>query len=98
MARYSVYRLRSGTRVVDCQADLLAHLKSRFVVPLLHPDQLPEAIVRLNPLLEFKSERLLLATHLAVSIPVREIAKELGSLADQEFVISNALDMLLSGF
>lgn len=98
MARYSVYRLRSGTRVVDCQADLLAHLKSRFVVPLLQPDQLPEPIDRLNPLLEFRNERLLLATHLAVSIPLSEIAKELGSLAEQDFKIANALDMLLIGF
>jgi toxin CcdB len=77
---------------------LLAHLKSRFVVPLLQPDQLPDPIARLNPLLEFRKERLLLATHLAVSIPLGEIAKDIGSLADQDFVISNALDMLLSGF
>ena len=98
MARYSVYRLRSGTRVVDCQADVLAHLGSRFVVPLLQPDQLPDAIARLNPTLDFGKERLLLATHLAVSIPVREIATELGTLADQDFTISNAIDMLLGGF
>jgi toxin CcdB len=98
MARYSVYRLRSGTLVVDCQADVLSHLGSRFVVPLLQPDRLPDAITRLNPALDFGRERLLLATHLAVSIPVREIAKELGTLADQDFVISNAIDMLLGGF
>ena len=98
MARYSVYRLRSGTRVVDCQADILAHLKSRFVVPLLRADEFPGALIRLNPLLQFKRERLLMATHLAVSIPTSEIAKELGSLADQDSMIANALDMLLMGF
>ena len=98
MSRYSVYRLRSGTRVVDCQADILAHLKSRFVVPLLRSEQLPEAIARLNPLLEFNNERLLMATHLAVSIPTSEIAKELGSLANEDSKIANALDMLLMGF
>ena len=98
MSRYSVYRLSSGTRVVDCQADVLSHLGSRFVIPLMQPNQLPDAIARLNPVLNFADERLLLATHFAVSIPVREIVKELGSLTDQEFVISNAIDMLLGGF
>ena len=98
MARYSVYRLHSGTRVVDCQADVLSHLQSRLVVPLLRPGQLPDPISQLNPLLDFGDERLLLATHLAVSIPVREIAKELGSLSDQDAKISNAFDMLMFGF
>ena len=98
MARYSVYRLRSGSRVVDCQADVLAHLASRFVIPLMQPEQHPVAIARLNPILAFGPEHLMLATHLAVSIPVREIATELGTLADQEFTISNAIDLLLGGF
>ena len=35
MAKYDVYRLRGDTLVVDCQADLLSDLQTRFVVPLI---------------------------------------------------------------
>lgn len=42
MAKFDVYRLRdSGGLVVDCQADLLDGLNTRFVVPSLPIDAAP---------------------------------------------------------
>ena len=35
MARFSAHRLSDGSWVLDCQADLLDHLTTRFVVPLI---------------------------------------------------------------
>ena len=50
MAKHDVYRLRASPNyVVDCQADILAGLNSRFVVPLLPIDQAPRPAARLNP-------------------------------------------------
>ena len=98
MARYGVYRLTSGALVVDCQADLLSHLRTRLVAPLLPPDELPAALPRLHPHFEIDGRRWLLATHLAAAVPTTEIAEEVGSLAPLDGDIATALDMLLIGF
>ena len=84
--------------MVDCQADLLSHLPTRFVVPLIAPKELPHPMARLHPHFRINGETRLLATHLAGAIKVSEFASEIGSLADQDTEISNALDMLIIGF
>ena len=50
MARYDIFaRVEGDGYFLDCQADLLSHLNTRFVVPLLAPDIAPKPAGRLNP-------------------------------------------------
>ena len=50
MARFDVHANPSGPGyLLDCQADLLSHLTTRFVVPLLPLDAAPKPAARLNP-------------------------------------------------
>ena len=98
MARYSIYRLHSGALVVDCQADILSGLPTRFSAPLLNPAELPNPVARLHPMLKFGHEQRLMVTNEAGAILVSEIAEEIGTLNDDDMKIANAFDMLLTGF
>ncbi len=99
MARFDVYGLRQGGGLVlDCQADLLADLKTRFVVPLLPEAEAPKAADRLNPSFHFAGRSFVMVTQFAATIHVREIGDVVTSLKREEIAITNALDMLLTGY
>jgi toxin CcdB len=99
MARFDVYRSRDGGSVLlDCQSDYLAHLATRFVVPLMAEERLAVPIRKLNPVLVVLDERLVMYTQLASAIPVRELGSRVASLADEHDRIVGALDFLLGGF
>ncbi|MGZ8284784.1 MAG: CcdB family protein [Allosphingosinicella sp.] len=98
MARFDVYGLRGGGLVLDCQADLLNDLKTRFVVPLLPKAEAPRPADRLNPVFYFAGADFVMATQFAATVAVEELTDLLGSLRREEFAISNALDMLLTGY
>ncbi|MCC6926627.1 CcdB family protein [Novosphingobium sp.] len=97
MARYSVYRLRTGELAIDCQADILEHLGSRFVVPLVNPKNIPDPIKRLHPLFEINGQGWIMATHMATAIKRKEIEATVCSLRDEDRLIDNALDFLITG-
>jgi toxin CcdB len=98
MARFSVYKLKSGMIALDCQANLLSHLKTRFVVPLLPKGDVPPSLGRLHPMFQIEGEQLAMATHLASAVPMSEIGERITSLELHDIAISNALDMFLTGF
>lgn len=99
MARYDVYRQkRGGCLVLDCQADLLSDLNTRFVVPLLPMAEAPRPAVRLNPVFGIEGEQLVMVTQFAATMAVRELGDRLVSLAPEQDAIAAALDMLISGF
>ena len=53
MARFDVYANRGGLGfLLDVQADLIARLNTRMVVPLLPLDAAPTPATRLNPIFE----------------------------------------------
>jgi toxin CcdB len=97
-ARFAVYKLRSGIIALDCQADLLSHVKTRFVVPLLPIGEVPPSLGRLHPVFEVAGQNLAMATHLASTVPASEIGERITSLEAHDLPISNALDMLMTGF
>lgn len=99
MARFDVYR-RSGEIgfLLDCQADILDDLNTRFVVPLLPPDHAPRAGERLNPSFQVDGAAVVMVTQFAASVPLADLDQRIGSLADEDIVIMNALDMLLTGY
>lgn len=98
MARFDVYELRStGGLVVDVQADLLDHLKTRVVIPLLQGKEADWPMPRLAPKIEFRQSVWSLATPFIIGVPVRELQGPVGSVTEHEYTISLALDLLLSG-
>lgn len=98
MARYDVYRRLSGDGyLLDCQADILADLNSRFVAPLLPLASAPRRAARLNPLFHILGEPHSMVTQFAAAVHVRELGPMVQSLAGEDAEILNALDMLLTG-
>lgn len=98
MARFDVYPgARGKGYLLDCQADLLEHLETRVIVPLLPAAGLPQAS-RLNPMFEIEGERVVMSTQLIFAIPMDRLGAKVTSLAEEHLVIMNALDMLLSGY
>ena len=58
MARYDVFRRADGAGLVlDCQANILGDLRSRFVVPLLAEADAGRPISRLNPIFAIDAKR-----------------------------------------
>ena len=99
MARFDVRRLRSGDGfVLDCQADLLAHLQSRFVVPLMPPEQGPQRAARLNPLFNVEGIELAMYTQYAGAMQRNELGPVVASLSDYDMEILAAIDMLITGY
>ena len=96
MAQFGVYAISTGGLVVDCQAELLFDLDTRFVVPLL-PAGLVNATSRLNPNFMIDGDRLTLFPQGAATVPRNELRNQIGSLVGEGHTILNALDFLLTG-
>lgn len=96
MAQFDVYRLSRDRLAIDCQADLLNYLASRFVVPLVFLDKATPA-KRLNPVFRIQGQDYVMLTEAAAAVPVRELGEVVASLADRSFEITGALDVLISG-
>ncbi len=97
MARHDVWRERGGeVLLLDCQSDLLSHLATRFVAPLLRDDG-SVRIPRLQPIFELEGERYYMATHLAANIAARALHERVTSLEHEHDRIMAAFDMLLTG-
>ena len=99
MAKFDVYRVGRGEDyVIDCQADLLSDLNTRFVVPLMPVDSAPKQGARLNPVFEIDGERFAMVTQFAATMPAASLRAAVTSLVEHDLTIGNALDMLISGF
>ena len=99
MARFDVHRSRSGDALMlNCQAELLDELQTRFVVPLMSPSDGPKGAGRLNPLLQIEGRGVVMYTQYAGSVPKSELGPVIASLADQDMAILGAIDMLVSGY
>ncbi|HEY0313043.1 MAG TPA: CcdB family protein [Allosphingosinicella sp.] len=96
MARFDVYRLGGGY-VLDCQTNAFSGLDTRFVAPLIPIGEVPQ-VRGLNPVFEVGGERLVMATQFAGPVPARRLKSRIASLEEQDHVILNAFDMLLTGY
>lgn len=97
MAQFDICRTTDGDLVLDCQSDLLAHLNTRLVVPLLTADQFEVVAHRLNPLFMVDEVQHVMYTQFASAIPANQICETVMSLESRSFEIMNALDILLTG-
>lgn len=99
MARFHVYRLKSGNALaIDLQANLLDDLPSRVMVPLHPVQELSWSISRLNPRFPIEGEIYVMATQRMASIPTTELGKAIADLSDKSDIITGALDFLFQGF
>lgn len=100
MARFDIYRLNDEVPfVVDVQADMLAHLASVVVVPLVPASQFTVApLTRLNPSLTIDGVDYTLVTTDIAAIPRSLLGARAANAASQRDAIVTAIDFLLQGF
>jgi toxin CcdB len=98
MARFDVYRLKSGALVVDLQATIIDNLDTRIVAPLLSLAEFPKPILRLNPKFDVAGATVVMVTHMLGAISVRDIKETVGRLSDDDHAIVAATDFLFQGF
>jgi len=96
LAQFDVHRLGSGL-VVDCQSDLLTHLNTRVVVPLIPRDQAPMPAHRFNPVFSIDGAAHVMDTQFVSAVERRALGPIVASLADRSFEITGAIDVLISG-
>ena len=96
MAQFDVYRVRGGGLVIDCQADVLRSLPTRFVVPLRARDD--SAMDRHSAIFKVENREFAMVTQLAGGIDTRDLKTLVVSLVQQEYGIKSALDMLSAGY
>lgn len=102
MARFDVYRFRSRDvpLVVDVQADILADLASRVVVPLMPADRAEkEVLARLKPTLSIDGRDYVFQTTDIAALPIARLGEQVTRLEpDDRDAVTNALDFLFFGF
>jgi toxin CcdB len=98
MARYDAFAGGAEGFLLDVQTDLLDHLRTRVVVPLLPSATTPAPIRKLNPVFEIGGRKLVLATQLIATVPVAGLGESRFSLAAHREQIEGALEMLFQGF
>jgi toxin CcdB len=99
MARFDVYRGVGGADLLlDCQSDLLRDLNTRFVVPLMRRETAPQPAQRLNPVFRIESHDYVMVTQFAAAIARRDCGAVVMSLDHEHSIITNALDMLITGY
>jgi toxin CcdB len=105
MPQFAVYRNENpGSRedfpfLVDVQVDFLEELGTRVVIPLARAVELPGFPMQyLIPVVAFQGQPYALLTPQLAGVLRGELGPQAGSLADQQHVISTAIDFMLRGF
>ncbi len=104
MAQFDVYQNPSIAQreaypyMVDIQNNVFGSYITRLTMPVQRlktkPPNLPK---RLRTALMVNGEALYLAPHLCAAFPVRALGKVVTQVADQQAVIVDALDTVMSG-
>lgn len=98
MSRYCVYRNVDGDGfLLDVQADLLNHLSTCVVVPLLPAGSAPKPARTLNPVFAIAGTRHVMVTQFMAAVPRRLLLTEVADLRSQAHEIVSALDCLFQG-
>jgi toxin CcdB len=100
MACFDVYEIkRTVSRyVVDVQADVLASLATRVVVPLLPVSRTTNRFRDLNPLVSIGTEALVFFPQLILTTFKKELRQQIFQVITERDDLTRALDMLLCGF
>lgn len=99
MARFTVYKNPDGAGyLLDIQADLLSHLNTRIVVPLLPLDLAPKPAATLNPVFEMDGGSVAMVTQFMAAVPAQMLKSPMLSLESRRDDITAAVDLLFQGF
>jgi toxin CcdB len=99
MARFDVYKNADGSGyLLDVQADLLNHLNTRIVVPLLPLDVAPIPAKTLNPVFNVEDTAVSMVTQFMAAVPVQIMKPALLNLGSQRDKITAAMDLLFQGY
>lgn len=103
MARFSVHRNLAGRGtadtpfLLDVQADLLADLHTRVVVPLRLAASVPRPARHLQPRFTVAGVDVVMDTPALVGAPAGVLGERVGDLRAQAEVVTGALDFLFTG-
>lgn len=104
MAQFDVYRnVNPRTKkeipyLLDVQADLLASLATRVVVPLFTVSAMGTPVKHLTPKFRIDDTEVVMSTAQLAGVDQQILGEKIGSLAEQREDIIAALDFLLTGF
>ncbi len=105
MAAYAVHanpNPRTNAAVpflLDVQAEVLARLGTRVVVPLYRREAAGvQPLARLTPVVQFLGQPLVVMVPELAGIPLRELGPVAGDLAAARGEVLQAIDLLLTGF
>ena len=104
MAQFDVYKNNDRTTqnlypyLLDVQADILEHLPTRVVIPMLRHSALSKPIPILNAAIDVSGETVFIATPQLVGISTALLSHKVCSLKDKRDGIIAALDLLFTGF
>ncbi len=98
MARFVVYAHSEGPGyLLDVQANLLSHLNTRMVVPLLPAGEAPRPAHTLNPVIELEGVRHVMVTQFMAAVPLRVLQAPVADLQDRAPELIAALNCLFQG-
>jgi toxin CcdB len=98
MARFSVYANPDGPGyLLDVQANLLSHLSTRMVVPLLPKGSAPMPAQQLNPVFEVEGTPCVMVTQFMAAVPCKVLKQPVLNLQSQAHEVVAALDCLFQG-
>ena len=97
MAQFDVARVPGGGLVIDCQADLLSHFTTRFVVPLVPGVDPPPGPKSLNPMFLIDGVSHILTPQYAATVPVRDLVEVVANLRHDGHRVTAAVDVLMMG-
>lgn len=99
MARFDVYANPDGNGfLVDVQADLMSHLNSRLVIPLVASGIAPIPMKILNPAFQIEDATYLLLTQQMAAVSVQMLKRPVLNVNNRRDEIVAAIDLLLQGF
>jgi len=83
--------------LLEVQADLLAMLSTRLVVPLVPSAEFGPPAARLNPVFRLGARNYVMDTAAMAAVPAKVLGAKHASLAGNSAEILDAIDFLISG-
>lgn len=103
MSQFDVYRnvdtveAKTFPYLLDIQSDLLEHLATRVVVPLIRAESVDVSFPRLNPRFVIEGISVAMLTPQIRGVISRRLGNAVTSLAAQRHEIIAAIDIVISG-
>jgi toxin CcdB len=99
MARFDVYRAPEGDGyLLDVQANLLTHLNTRIVVPLMLSTAAPKPAKGLNPEFMIGHTAVVMIAQFLSAVPISMLKEPVATLDQHHTKIVDAIDLALQGF